>query len=741
MSNVLIENFSITGDCGNTSSGAVYFEVTGSAPNWLVTEVSTSGYFPPTVLTPLSNVYYISGLPYGSYQLVVTDSTVPPSGPLTEPISFYISTGTTVSAESEGTTCNETNGRVTGYTQYNYGSAIFYLYDTSNTLISSATLSLSETNYIFTNLTPGDYYVIADDGGGCTGQSESVIVKPSTNFSFGYYAVDDASCVPGQGTGKIYITGLTNPTSAFTINWLSNVNGQTGTTVTGLTQGLYTVEITNSVGCTNTQSIFIDNIPPIGIANGTFITSAPSCFASDGSITVIVTGGTAPFYYSCSNGDSAISFSTTYTFTGLSSNLYTISVTDAGLCLTTAQTTLSSPGSFGTVSLSTVNSNCNANNGTIIVTVNNGAGNATYTYTLSGNTGQASVSQIAAQVGTFNGVGSGDYIVLVNDGSGCVFTGTTSIVNENKFTISAATTGTTCGLNNGSIIVSTSSGATLPLTYNLFGPTLDPFPQNVTQLTGIFTGLKSGTYNLTVTDNSGCSQTLSLLIDPSTDITCSLIKSDPLFGNDGTIDLVITSGNPPFTYNWSPNVGSQTGLSLTGLSSGLYTVLITDSDGCQKLLSTTLAGTDLIQNYDYVTICEKSFENTDVMGVRGIQQMYNEGYFDLISGDTNCILNNADFKIIVEVGDEIVEETFYTSTSLNDFPNTFLWADTVKEVLESFVGIGEVIVDLTNNTIKITNDCEEINKNCTKETYNLLTDTRIILNMAISYNISCVACN
>jgi hypothetical protein len=214
-----------------------------------------------------------------------------------------------------------------------------------------------------------------------------------------------------------------------------------------------------------------------------------------------------------------------------------------------------------------------------------------------------------------------------------------------------------------------------------------------------------------------------------------------LFGNDGTIDLIITSGNPPFTYNWSPNVGSQTGLSISGLSSGLYSVLITDSSGCQKSLSIALTGTDLIQNYDYVTICEKSFESTEVMGIRGIQQMYNEGYFDLISGDTDCILNSADFKIIVEVGDEIVEETFYSSTSLNDFPSTFLWADTVKMVLESFVGIGEVIVDLENNTIKITNDCEEINKNCRKETYNLLTDTRIILNMVISYNVSCVACN
>jgi len=743
MSFITINNYSITGDCSNTSSGAIYFEVSGVGVGSIFTvqEYPVPTVLPTSGLTTSPYVYSFEGIPPGDYILQIQDNTSPPNGPLQQLLPFHISSGSTVSAEAEDTTCNQSNGRITGYTQYNFGVPNFTLFDISGNTIDNGVASPTQNFYIFTNLTPGDYYVIADDGGGCTGQSESVIVRPSTIFDFGYYVVDDASCVVGEGSGKIFITGLTNPTSAFTINWLSNVGSQTGLNLTGLTQGLYTVAITNSIGCTNTQSIFVDNIPPIGIANGNLFTTAPTCFASDGSITVIVTGGTAPFYYSCSNGDSVISFSTTHTFTGLSSNLYTINVTDAGLCLTTAQTTLSTPGSFGTVSISTVNSNCNANNGSVIVTINNGSGNATYTYTLSGNTGQLAVTQIATQTNTFNSVGSGDYLVLVNDGSGCVFTGTTSIVNENKFTISATTTDTTCGLNNGSIIINTSSGATLPLSYNLFGPTADPFPQNIPQLNGVYTGLKSGIYNLTVTDNAGCSQTLSLLINSSNNINCTFIKSDPLFGNDGTIDLIITSGNPPFTYDWSPNAGSQTGLSLTGLSSGFYSVLITDSSGCQKSLSIPLTGTDLIQNYDYVTICEKSFENTDVMGYRGIQQMYNEGYFDLISGDTDCILNSADFKIIVEVGDEIVEETFYSSVSLNDFPSTFLWADTVKEVLESFVGIGEVIVDLENNTIKITNDCEEINKNCRKETYNLLSDTRIILNLVISYNISCVECN
>lgn len=185
----------------------------------------------------------------------------------------------------------------------------------------------------------------------------------------------------------------------------------------------------------------------------------------------------------------------------------------------------------------------------------------------------------------------------------------------------------------------------------------------------------------------------------------------------------------------------QNGLSITGLSSGFYSVLITDSDGCQQLRTITLAGTDLYQDYSFVTICEKSFSDSEIVGKRGIQQMFNEGYTDLTSGDTNCILNNADFKAVIEVGDEVVEQIFYTSTSLGDFPTDFLWADTLQTVLESIPGIGDVVVDLINNKITITNDCEEITKGCKKQTYNLLNDTRIIVNLVIAYNISCVACN
>jgi hypothetical protein len=69
-----------------------------------------------------------------------------------------------------------------------------------------------------------------------------------------------------------------------------------------------------------------------------------------------------------------------------------------------------------------------------------------------------------------------------------------------------------------------------------------------------------------------------------------------------------------------------------------------------------------------------------------------------------------------------------------------VWADSLIEMLQTFVGIGDVTIDYVNNKITITNDCEEIIKNCRTKTYNLLNDTKITVNLIINYDISCVAC-
>ena len=86
-----------------------------------------------------------------------------------------------------------------------------------------------------------------------------MIINPSDTFTFGGYVVDNASCL-GPASGKIFLTGLTLPTSAYTINWSPSVLPQSGETITGLTAGTYVATVTNSVGCVDSQSFTVNNV-------------------------------------------------------------------------------------------------------------------------------------------------------------------------------------------------------------------------------------------------------------------------------------------------------------------------------------------------------------------------------------------------------------------------------------------------------------------------------------------------
>lgn len=374
MGEIEIDGIILSGDCSNQGLGFITFSVSGDSPDWYVTQDPYQNLpLPSSALTEDNNVYYYSGLSAGTYFLNVYDGDYDNY----EVVNFTISSGTCVSIETTDTTCGNQNGGITATTEYSYNSnSSFLLYDINNNFISSGTSTNNE--YIFPSVSAGTYYVIADDGGGCSGTSASCIVKNSTIFDYGYYVVNDGSCINSEGSGKIFLTGLTDP-SLYTIDWISNVSGQTGTTITGLTAGLYSVNVTNNYDntCIVNKIITVTGVEPLGI--GGFMTYPPSCFVNDGEITIIVTGGTAPYYIGCSNGDSAIIFNSEYTFTGLFSGTYNFNVIDAGVCTVSGTTSINTANSFQVLSIDTTNSICNNNSGSVNITL---IGSGFYTYIL-----------------------------------------------------------------------------------------------------------------------------------------------------------------------------------------------------------------------------------------------------------------------------------------------------------------------------------------------------------------------
>jgi len=728
---ISILQYNVTGDCENLSAGAVYLQVTGSTPPFAVNCISPSCPLPISALTA-PYIYSYENIPGGTYFLQITDGS---SASIVQ--SVYISTGTTVSIDSSDTTCGLDNGTVTGFTSGVYGYSTFILSDGDDNYITSAT-SVS-TNYTFTSLSAGTYYVSATDGGGCKGESASVIINSSNPFTFGGYVVDDASCL-GSGSGKIFLTGLTLPVSAYTITWSPNVGTQTGTTITGLTADTYIATVTEPNGCSFSVSFTVDSVTPIS-SGGFIVISQPTCFQNDGEVEFIVLNGTPPYFFSASTGQVEITFGSSVNFTGLTSGSYSFLVTDAGLCTIYDSVSLTTPGSFTTVAINTTNSNCSSNDGIIQVLIDSGLSSASnLQVSISGTSGIQQTGTLNNANQFFYGLANGTYLVTVTS-VGCTYTATTTISSTNLYTLTATTTGTTCGQNNGILDVNVSTGGTLPYLFTLVGPSYNP-TSNTTPIS-TFTGLKYGNYTLTVQDSGSpaCTRTVPVFIGFSQSAFFNLFPSQPIIGNDGSITAIINSGEPPFTYTWSGgNVGSQTGSTITGLTAATYSLTITDASGCTLTKSTTLTGTKKYSNYRYYNICSDQFKNSGTITKRGMRSMYLEGFTDLTSGDTNCIINEAVFSIYAQIGSQSAQTEFYTSSGTTDYPSDQLWANTIIATLDSFIGISGTTVDVISNRITISSTCEDIPKGCEIVPINPLQDNEVIVNLVIDYDISCVSC-
>jgi hypothetical protein len=316
-----------------------------------------------------------------------------------------------------------------------------------NSLIQSGVTNTPE--FTFGGLSAGTYFLLAEDLGGCSGITQSFIIDTSEEFSFGLYVVPNSSC-GGVPIGKITVTGETG-LAPFTYLWS---DGQTGSTITGLTKGNYSVAVTDAYGCTKSMEGSVTDVNVIGL--GLITSISPSCLQSNGSISLTITGGTAPFYYSASTGNVEISYGRTFSISGLSAGDYNFQVTDAGFCQTFAGTTLQTPGGITSVSVNNQNSTCSSVDGSIQISVVGGT--IPYTYTLVYPSGAQTNINNSQTTQLFNGLGSGTYTVAVSDNSGCSYIQEITIITENKFTISTDVVSTSCNQNNGQVTIYSTTG-------------------------------------------------------------------------------------------------------------------------------------------------------------------------------------------------------------------------------------------------------------------------------------------
>ena len=217
------------------------------------------------------------------------------------------------------------------------------------------------------------------------------------------------------------------------------------------------------------------------------------------------------------------------------------------------------------------------------VTVSTTGGNGPYTFSL--NTGETSGS-ITDSSYKFKGLKAGNYTVTVTDAAGAKAAGTSSftLTEPSQIIVITSKTDASCFEGTNGTANIEISGGTPP--YSILwanGGT-----------TNSLTGLVAGTYDGVVTCESGCSVPFSVIIEQPTLLSSStsLVNVSCHGGSNGSATVTAIGGTAPYSILWDDNSTSFTRSGL--IANATYTAVVTDANGCQSNVSTSVTEPTLI---------------------------------------------------------------------------------------------------------------------------------------------------
>lgn len=370
-----------------------------------------------------------------------------------------------------------------------------------NTIVAASYLwSTGDTTSSLTVKSSGSYSVYITDVNACFATSPSVIVTVN-NLPIIVTSSINVSC--NGGSDGIAIGMAFGGTAPYSYQW-DSPSVQTNDTAIALFAGSYTLVVTDSNGCVDSAAVQV--FEPLALSTLTY-SSVVSCNGdSDGTASIIVMGGIPGYSYLWDDGN----MQTNFTAIGLSSGNYNVTATDANGCIITDSVAVIEPAVLSLSVLETAVSCFNAGDGTAVVTAS--GGNPSYTYLWSD--GQTSSMAI--------GLSGGIYIVEVVDSKGCDDEIEATVSEMTELTATTTTIETTLGNNDGQGIVNAFGGAP-PYSYEWSDGQID----------SVATGLGQGSYNITVTDNDGCTTVEMIEIEVATlEVSTGFTPN-----GDGTNDL------------------------------------------------------------------------------------------------------------------------------------------------------------------------------------------------------------
>ncbi|CAN5170947.1 hypothetical protein BH09BAC5_BH09BAC5_06630 [soil metagenome] len=476
------------------------------------------------------NAATASSLCAGSYTCTITDASS-----ATTTVSVLITEPPVISAipSQSNVTCNAScNGSANVIASGGNGS---YTYSWSPSGGTSATAS---------SLCAGSYTCTISSPIGCDITQSFIITEPPVISAIPSQSnvTCNASC---NGSATVIASG---GNGSYTYSW--SPSGGTSATASGLCAGTYTCTISSPIGCDITQSFTITEPPVISaIPSQSNITCNAAC---NGSATVIASGGNGTYTYSWSP-----SGGTSATASGLCPGTYSCTISSPSGCDITQSFTITEPPPLVTNPIFTP-ATCGNNNGAANPQVSGGTG--PYTYNWSNAQTSPTLSNLAA----------GIYTLTITDANGCSTTASFNITNTGAPLVSVSSfSDVTCfGASSGSASVVATSGSA-PYTYSWS-------PTGGTNSSA--SNLSAGTYTVTVTGSDGCITTQTVAITQPTSMADSINSTAENCGaSDGSASVIVNGGTPGYTYTW--NTGDTTS-TISNLTSGLYSTVITDANGC-----------------------------------------------------------------------------------------------------------------------------------------------------------------
>lgn len=432
---------------------------------------------------------------------------------------------------------------------------------TGGTGLLSYTWSNGATGNSIADLAPGEYSVIVTDELGCSAQSDIYEITSPSAINIETVNLTNNLCA-GDALGLIEVLAQ-GGTGALTYTWS---NGANTALINGLSDGEYSLTVTDENNCIATASYQISSPDAIAISSEEI--NNLTCYESnDGSISIAVSGGTGSLNYAWSNG------ATTAAINDLAAGSYTVTITDENACYIEKNYSITQPTEIILEAEITPTECGSSNTGAISVVASGGAGG--YQYLWSTGATVASIVDLA----------SGNYSLTVTDQEGCTTEAEYFVsqpgdieINNTQIEDNICPNGT-----SGSISIDAQGGVG-SLSY-LWSTGSENNSIN---------NLSNGTYSVTITDENACNLSQSFEVSSPEAISVNdLILTDATcFGsNDGAMSFSIDGGIAPYVieFVFTP-IQSTEVISIIeenvsesiaqNFSAGEVKVKITDSNNC-----------------------------------------------------------------------------------------------------------------------------------------------------------------